>query len=120
MTQKAFSTNAISTVTLTATNLVTALDFNSTSDKRLKTNITEISGLDIVNKLKGYEFDFLENGKHAAGVMAQEIEEVLPHVVTDLATHKTVSYAQIIPYLIEAIKELSKEVNDLKNQLDYK
>lgn len=99
---------------------VSATDFNSTSDSRLKKNVTPVKGLDIVNQLNGYEFDFIIHGQHASGVIAQEIEEVLPHLVNNTKAYKTVSYDQIIPYLIESIKELSSEIESLKNKLGYK
>lgn len=98
----------------------TATDFNSTSDARLKKNVVPVKGLEVVNKLNGYEFDFIDTDMHASGVIAQEIEKVLPHIVKDVVDHKTVSYTQLIPYLIESIKELSQEVNTLKNKLGYK
>lgn len=96
---------------------VTATDINSTSDARLKKNIKLAAGLNTVKQLNGYEFDFIDTNKHASGVLAQEIEKVLPHLVYDGKTHKSVSYAQIIPYLIEAIKELSAKVDNFKNKV---
>lgn len=112
LTNKSFGNN------VTVTGVVQATDFNSTSDIKLKKNFTKISGLSTVLKLNGYEYDFISDDRHAAGVIAQEIEQVLPHVVNNLNDHKTVSYAQIIPYLIEAIKEQQKQIEDLKAQLD--
>ena len=99
------------------------------SDERLKTNIKPISdALNKVNQIRGVEFDwtdeFLEqqnnpidnfNIKHDVGVIAQEIEKVLPEVVTERENgYKAVKYDRIVSLLIEAIKELSKEVEELK------
>ena len=89
----------------------------STSDKRLKENIKPLdSALDKVLQISGVEFDWKElteeekktihgNQGHDVGVIAQEIEEVLPEVVTTRDSgYKAVKYEKIVPLLIEAIK----------------
>jgi hypothetical protein len=96
----------------------------STSDIRLKNNIKTIdNALDKVNSIQGIEFDWIEkekihgNSGHDIGVIAQEIEKVLPDVVTTRDNgYKAVKYEKIVPLLIEAIKELTNEVNELKNK----
>ena len=96
----------------------------STSDIRLKDNIKTIdNALDKVNSIQGIEFDWIEkekvhgNSGHDIGVIAQEIEKVLPDVVTTRDSgYKAVKYEKIVPLLIEAIKELTNEVNKLKNK----
>ena len=89
----------------------------SDSDARLKTNIVPISNaLDKVAAIGGYNFNWLaEHGSRDVGVIAQEVEAVLPEVVgTNADSYKTVCYDKIVPLLIEAIKELSEEVKALK------
>ena len=94
----------------------------STSDERLKDNITPIEdALDKVLQVQGIEFDWIEkegvhgNEGHDVGVIAQEIEKVLPEVVTTRDNgYKAVKYEKIIPLLVEAIKELQAEVQELK------
>lgn len=94
----------------------------STSDIRLKDNVKTIDkALDKVNKIQGIEFDWIEkeevhgNSGHDIGVIAQEIEKVLPDVVTTRDNgYKAVKYEKIVPLLIEAIKDLSKQVDGLK------
>ena len=96
------------------------------SDERLKTNITKIdNALVKVNALDGVTFNWneLAEGKdkdvREAGVIAQQVKEVLPEVVDERDTgYLAVKYEKIVPLLIEAIKELTKEVNDLKKQLN--
>lgn len=85
------------------------------SDIRLKKNIKPIdNALDKVLSLTGYTFDM--NGKQMTGVIAQEIEEVLPEVVEEAENgYKTVAYGNIVGLLIQAIKELKKEVEVLKH-----
>jgi len=94
----------------------------SSSDIRLKDNIKSIDkALDKVNKIQGIEFDWIEkeevhgNSGHDVGVIAQEIEKVLPEVVdTRDNGYKAVKYEKLVPLLIEAIKDLSKQVDGLK------
>ena len=94
----------------------------STSDVRLKDNIKSIDkALDKVNSIQGIEFDWIEkqevhgNSGHDIGVIAQEIEKILPDVVTTRDSgYKAVKYEKIVPLLIEAIKDLSKQVDGLK------
>ena len=94
----------------------------STSDIRLKDNIKTIDkALDKVNSIQGIEFDWIEkeevhgNSGHDIGVIAQEIEKILPDVVTTRDSgYKAVKYEKIVPLLIEAIKDLSKQVDGLK------
>jgi hypothetical protein len=89
------------------------------SDKNWKDNITPIpDALDKVLSISGNTFDWNEKspqfGKDA-GVIAQEIQEVLPEAVTEREDgHLSVSYTKIVPLLIEAIKELKAEINQLK------
>ena len=96
----------------------------STSDIRLKDNIKVIdNALDKVNSIQGIEFDWIKkesvhgNEGHDIGVIAQEIEKILPDVVTTRDNgYKAVKYEKIVPLLIEAIKELTNEINELKNK----
>ena len=95
------------------------------SDVRLKDNIIRIeSPLEKIAKLRGIEFNWNDNqdiypvGKRDLGVVAQEVEEVLPEIVETRASgYKAVKYEKLTPLLIEAVKELSKENEDLKARL---
>lgn len=93
------------------------------SDERLKTNITPISNaLNKVESICGAEFKWNEQLQSThkgndVGVIAQEIEKILPTAVTDRENgYKAVKYEKIIPLLIEAIKELSAEIKELKSK----
>ena len=79
------------------------------SDERLKENIKTIpNALETVKKLRGVSFDRKDFSSRGIGVIAQEIEQVLPEVVVD-GEYKSVSYGNIVGLLIEAIKELEKK-----------
>jgi hypothetical protein len=103
-----------------STGQLSATDLNSTSDERLKEDIKQISNaLEKVLKLRGVSYTLKESGVHRIGVIAQEVEEIIPEVIgmidDDIHT-KTVSYGNLIGLLIEAIKELSEEIENLKNK----
>ena len=95
-----------------------ATDFDSTSDERLKKNIKPIEGaLNKVSKLVGVEFDWVNTDKKSIGVIAQQVEEVVPELVhTNSKGYKSVSYGNLVALLIEAIKELSENTKTGNNQ----
>jgi len=88
---------------------------DSASDLKLKTNVNTIeNALDKVLKLRGVEFDRVDMEGHQIGLIAQEVEKIIPEVVHGNET-KSVSYGNLVGLLIEAIKELKKEINELKS-----
>ncbi len=91
------------------------------SDKRVKENIKTIdNALDKVTKLRGVNYNRkdIEDKSTKIGVIAQEIEKIIPEVVTtDEEGMKSVSYGNVVGVLIEAIKELKSEVEQLKKQI---
>jgi hypothetical protein len=94
--------------------------FGNFSDRRLKENIVKIENpLDKILQISGYTFNYIGDDKPMTGVIAQEIEEVLPEVVyeaeaIDGTSAKAVRHGNIVGLLIEAIKELKAEVEELK------
>lgn len=96
-----------------STGQLKATDFNSTSDERLKKNIKPIDdALGKVLSLAGVEFDWAETDQSAIGVIAQQVEQVVPELVhTDASGFKSVSYGNLTALLIEAIKELKTIVD---------
>tara|TARA_Y100000310_G_scaffold154607_1_gene154124 strand:+ start:124 stop:525 length:402 start_codon:yes stop_codon:yes gene_type:complete len=126
----AISPTSGSTVTLDTTVLVTGdLTAFYSSDEQLKTDIIKIEdALDKVTRLNGYTFAWHlsanphrlpESNDREAGIIAQELQEVLPECV--LERHDgflAVRYDQLAPLLIEAIKDLKAEVDELKEKLD--
>jgi len=94
------------------------------SDKRLKDNIKNIANpLDKLNKLNGIEFDWNDKQDlykgHDIGVIAQEVEEVLPEIVdTREDGYKAVKYDRMVALLIEAVKQQQEEIELLKANYD--
>jgi hypothetical protein len=111
----------------------------NTSDKRLKNNIRVIDNpLEKLSKINGVYFNWNDTAKSLAnksdieevGFLAQEVQSVLPHIIKpapfDIDTNTgesksgenylTIQYEKIVPLLVEAIKELKKEIDELKNK----
>ena len=96
----------------------------ASSDERLKDNLTKIENpIEKINQISGYEFDWndkqdLHKG-HDIGVVAQEIEKVLPEIVTDRDDgYKAVKYEKLVALLIEGMKEQQKQIEELKERLN--
>lgn len=97
---------------------INASEFNSSSDAALKKNVEPIEdALAKVLKLNGVTFDWRDNNESSAGVIAQHVEKVLPEIVTK-TDHLRVNYNGLTALLIEAVKELSGQVNSLKDELN--
>jgi hypothetical protein len=97
----------------------------ASSDERLKENVLTISGsLDILKQINGYYFDWItmegvhENEGHDIGVIAQEIEKVLPEVVTTRENgYMAVKYEKLVALLIQTNKELLERVEALEEKI---
>lgn len=114
-----FSNHISSTETtpLLVDGIVKATKFKGYSDEKLKTNVENIkNGLDIIKKIQGKSFYFIddesiEDKKKSYGVIAQDIQTVIPDIVDTDDEYMTVSYTELIPFLIESVKELEKNQN---------
>ena len=60
--------------------------------------------------------EFVKDGKQSSGVIAQELEKIAPELVNSDSEYKSVAYGNISGYLIEAIKELKQEIEELKSK----
>ena len=101
-------------------------DVTAYSDERLKSDITTIEdALNKVKNLRGVMFDKTDTLsselKRSTGVIAQEVEKVLPEVVhNDINTgYKSVAYGNIVGVLIEAIKEQQEQIDKLKHDIEF-
>ena len=105
---------------------IVAYSTSVSSDIKLKENIQDLEGsLDKITQLKGIKFDWKEEKRpnNQLGFIAQEVEKVIPELVTETDSlgeregenHKVVNYQGVIPVLVEAIKELKAEIEELKN-----
>ena len=105
--------NIANTGAITTGGAITASgDITAFSDERLKSDIETIdNALDKVMNMRGVSY--IKQAEKGIGVIAQEIEKVLPEVVTD-GEYKSVAYGNIVGVLIEAIKEQQKQIDELK------
>lgn len=101
-----------------STGTLNAVTFNSLSDASQKTNLVKITNAtETINKIDAYEFDWSANGKHSSGIVAQQLEQILPFLVdTNSDGIKSVNYSGLIAYLIESNKELSTRIEALENK----
>lgn len=100
-----------------ATGTLNSIIFNSLSDVNYKENITTVlNATDTVNKLNGVQFTWKDNGNTSYGVIAQELEQVLPALIENSEDRKSVNYAGLTAFLINAIKELDARVKELENK----
>jgi hypothetical protein len=93
--------------------------YNTTSDYRLKEDLKPIKGLEKVSKINVYDFKWKNFESRMDGVIAHELQEILPYAVTgikDGEKNQEVDYSKIVPVLIQSIKELNAEIISLKSK----
>ncbi len=107
----------------------TSTSYNETSDYRLKEDLQDFAGLDMISKIPVYDFKWKIDESRSYGVMAHELEEVLPQAVTgekdavnedESISPQGVDYSKIVPLLVKSIQELKAEIDDLKNKCNCK
>ena len=113
------NTAAIMTVD-DAGDLTCAGNVGSSSDRRLKTDLDQIDrALDKVEMLTGYTYTFIDSGRRATGLIAQDVREVLPEVVgEDDKGMLSVAYGSMAGLFVEAIKEMTGEVRALRKRVE--
>ena len=102
---------------------VIAASTTVSSDEKLKDNIKEIfAPLETIKTIRGVDFNWKKDGSKSSGVIAQDIQKAMPHLVKEVKSmdsdesHLTVDYNGLIGLLIESIKSLSNEVEQLKSK----
>lgn len=102
---------------ITGNGTVTA--YNVTSDYRLKQDFKSFNGLDLVSKIKVYDYEWKSDNSRMNGVIAHELQEVVPYAVTgekDAEEMQQVDYSKLVPILVQAIQELQEKINKLENK----
>jgi hypothetical protein len=122
------TSGSVSTVNVSSTKLIfnpstgtlSATQFTSLSDQTKKTNVRSIENpVEITKQLNGVRFDWIDNNKPSLGLIAQEVEKVLPELVeTNSEGIKSVSYSNMVGLLIEAIKEQQVHIEELERKLN--
>ena len=101
----------------------TATQYVTSSDYRLKEDLQDFNGLDKVSKIPVYDFKWKTDENRSYGVMAHELQEVLPDAVSgdkDAEEMQGVDYSKIVPLLVKSIQELKAEVDKLKQECKCK
>jgi len=99
-------------------NTVNALDFNSTSDIKYKTDVQNIEyALDTVSKLRGVSFVWKESEKSSFGLIAQEVQNIIPEIVSTNNLSLSLNYDALIGHLVESIKELKSRIEVLEKNV---
>ncbi len=96
-----------------------ATSYITSSDYRLKEDLKDFAGLDMVSKIPVYDFKWKTDESRSYGVMAHELKEVLPDAVSgekDAEEMQGVDYSKIVPLLVKSIQELKAEIELLKNK----
>jgi len=101
----------------------TSTTYNTSSDYRLKEDLQDFKGLDLVSKIPVYDYKWKADDSRSYGVMAHELEEVLPQAVSgekDAEEMQSVDYSKIVPLLVKSIQELSAKLEALECQCENK
>ena len=96
-----------------------ATTYGSASDYRLKENLQDFEGLDIVSKISIYDFKWKIDESRSYGVMAHELQEILPQAVVgekDAKEMQQVDYSKIVPLLVKSIQEQQKQIKELQDK----
>jgi hypothetical protein len=113
-----YNSNAVQIGSITTDASVTY--YNTTSDYRLKEDLKEVKGLELVNKIKVYDYKWKSNDKRMDGVLAHELAEVLPYAVhgkKDGEDMQSVDYSKIVPILVKAVQEQQLQIEELKAKI---
>ena len=96
---------------------ITAFATYHSSDINLKKNINTLTNCyDIVSNLNPVGFKWIKNNKDNVGFIAQEVEQIIPNIVSDTDEYKAIAETKIIAYLVGAIQELDKELRELEEE----
>jgi len=102
---------------LYANNAVYALGIQLTSDLAIKHNIQPLTNsVNVIKTLNPVEFNYNSDNSKSYGVIAQEIEQILPELVKEFDGIKSVNYTPLIAFLLEAVKELDNRLQNLENK----
>ncbi len=105
----------------------TAILYAANSDYRLKNDLKNFNGLDLINQIKIYDFAWKENGSRMHGVMAHELQEVVPYAVGGVKDEtnpdgsmkiQAVDYSKLTPILVKAIQEQDLQIKEQHKQIE--
>jgi len=103
---------------INSSNTVFAVHFDNVSDISLKDNISPLTNSkETINQLNPVSFNWKSSGEKSYGLIAQEVEQILPSIVRSKSDGtKTVNYIEIIAFLIAAVKDLQQQIDDINSK----
>ena len=116
--------NASSTYICSIVVNASSVSYNTSSDYRLKQDLKDFSGLNLVSNIKVYDYEWKIDNTRAYGVVAHELEEIIPQAVSGVKDDilengeiksQGVDYSKIVPILIKAIQEQQEQIDKLTN-----
>jgi hypothetical protein len=114
------NTAYVSTGGLFVNGAVTATNFVTPSDSRLKMNIETLENSSwAIGQLRGVRFEWCDTGAHDIGFIAQEILDVIPEAVVTRSGELYVSYDKVVPLLVESVKTLMKRIDRLEQIVGF-
>lgn len=107
----------LSVTDITASGDLEAGTITETSSRVLKTDINPISNaVDAISALEGVNYTRISSGRRESGLIAEDVEKVLPELVDSKGEYKSISYSRLTAYLIESVKTLKKEIDILREK----
>jgi len=96
-----------------------ATSYTTASDYRLKQDLKEYNGLDLISKIKTYDYQWKSDNTRSFGVIAHELQEIIPQAVNgekDGKDMQGVDYSKLVPILVKSIQELEARIKQLENK----
>jgi hypothetical protein len=102
------------------------INYGTSSDYRLKTDLKNFDGLELINKVKTYDYSWKKDSSRMYGVMAHELQEVLPYAVSGQKDAvdaegkimpQSVDYSKLTPILVKAMQEQDLKIKQLEERL---
>lgn len=99
--------------------------YNTTSDYRLKQDFEDFNGLNLIDSIKVYDYQWKLDSSRSFGVKAHELQSIIPYAVNgekdavdenNKPIYQGVDYSKLVPVLVKAIQELKQELDELKNK----
>jgi len=110
-------TNTVGSISVTTT----LTSYNVTSDYRLKQDFKNFNGLELLSKIKVYDYAWKVDNSRMNGVIAHELQEVVPYAVTgekDGEQMQQVDYSKLVPILVQAIQEQQQQIKELQTLIN--
>jgi hypothetical protein len=114
-TKFAYQGSVVGSISYNGSNTV----YTTTSDYRLKQDLKSFNGLDLISKIKVYDYEWKSDNSRMNGVLAHELQEVVPYAVVgekDAEQMQGVDYSKLVPILVKAIQELTARLEILENK----